>query len=408
MAKTSYPKSKIKILLLENVHPKAAEAFRAEGFQVETVKGALDEAELCEKIKDVHVIGIRSKTQITRTALEHAKKLMAVGAFCIGTNQIDLQACTEKGVAVFNAPYSNTRSVVELAIGEIIMLLRNIPDKNVDMHTGKWNKSATNSFEVRGKKLGIVGYGNIGSQLSILAEAMGMDVYYYDIVEKLALGNATKCSSLKELLGTADIVSLHVDGRPSNKGFFTAEAFSWMKEGAYFLNLARGPVVDVEALAENLKNGRILGAGVDVFPTEPKTNSEPFESSLKGLNNLILTPHIGGSTAEAQENIGEFVPSKLLQYVNAGNTFGSVNFPNLQLPSLGTDHRLIHIHKNVPGILAEINRVISKNDVNIVGQYLKTTESIGYVIMDIDREYNKEVVNELKAIPNTIKARILY
>ncbi|MCP4520145.1 MAG: phosphoglycerate dehydrogenase [Cytophagales bacterium] len=408
MATTSYPKSKIKILLLENIHPDAAAAFREEGFQVETVVGALDEAELCEKIKDVHVIGIRSKTNITKTALAHANKLMAVGAFCIGTNQIDLEACTEKGVAVFNAPYSNTRSVVELAIGEIIMLMRGIPNKDKGMHEGKWNKSATNSFEVRRKKLGIIGYGNIGAQLSVVAEAMGMEVYFYDVVDKLALGTAKKCSSMKELLQKSDIVSLHVDGRPSNKNFFGKEEFDLMKEGSYFLNLARGPVVEIEALVEALKSGKVIGAGVDVFPTEPKTNKDPFESELIGLDNVILTPHIGGSTAEAQENIGEYVPSKLISYINTGTSYGSVNFPNLQLPKLKDAHRLIHIHLNKPGVLAKINEILAKYNANILGQYLKTVEGMGYVITDIDQRQDQALQEELKGIEGTLKFRILY
>lgn len=405
---TSYPKSKIKILLLENIHPDAAAAFREEGFQVETVVGALDEAELCEKIKDVHVIGIRSKTNITATALAHANKLMAIGAFCIGTNQIDIPACTAKGVAIFNAPYSNTRSVVELAIGEIIMLMRNIPNKSDKMHVGKWDKSANNSFEVRNKKIGIVGYGNIGSQLSVVAEALGMQVYFYDVVDKLALGTAKKCSSLKELLQKVDIVSLHVDGRPTNAEFFGKEEFAMMKEGSYFLNLARGPVVEIEALVEVIKSGKIIGAGVDVFPTEPKTNNDPFVSELMGLPNVILTPHIGGSTAEAQENIGEYVPSKLISYVNTGTSYGSVNFPNLQLPDLKNAHRLINIHENKPGVLAKMNEIFAKHNVNILGQYLKTVEKMGYVITDVDKQHEPELKEELKAINGTLKFRILY
>ena len=390
------------------VHPDAKKLFSGEGFTVETVSGALDEEELIKKIANVHVIGIRSKTNITRRVLEHANKLMAVGAFCIGTNQIDLDACLEKGVVVFNAPYSNTRSVVELAIGEIIMLMRGIPDKDKRMHEGNWNKSATNSFEVRGKKLGIIGYGNIGSQLSVLAEAMGLDVYFYDFVDKLALGNAKKCLTMKELLETVDIVSLHVDGRPSNKNFFTEEHFSYMKQGSYFLNLARGPVIEIEGLKKHMKSGKIIGAGVDVFPTEPKTNKETFVSELKGLTNLILTPHIGGSTQEAQVHIGSFVPNKIISYINAGNTYGSVNFPNLQLPSLQKAHRLVHVHKNVPGMLAKINNILADNNCNILGQYLKTNEEVGFVILDIDQDHSKELLEEMKNIPDTIRFRVLY
>lgn len=404
----SYPKNRIKMLLLENVHPKAFNKLKEDGFDVESYPAGLDEDELSEKIKGIRVLGIRSKTQVTAKVLEHADKLMAIGAFCIGTNQVDLEAALDKGVAVFNAPYSNTRSVVELAIAEIIMLMRGIPDKNADMHVGKWSKTATNSFEIRGKKLGIIGYGNIGAQLSVLAENMGMQVYYFDIEERLALGNATKCDSIEELLQLADVVSLHVDGRPDNKNIFRKEHFDLMKEGAVFLNLARGPVVEIEALKEAIEKGRIRGAGVDVFPEEPKSNNDPFESDLKGLPNTILTPHVGGSTQEAQENIGDFVPGKIMDYINTGNTALSVNFPNLTLPPLKDAHRLIHIHVNKPGVLAKINNVLAEHDANIVGQYLKTNESIGYVITDIDKQYDKELMKTLKNIEHTIKFRVLY
>lgn len=404
----SYPKSRIKVLLLESIHPQAQATFETEGYQVELVSTALDEDELCERIKDVSIIGIRSKTHITRKVLEHANRLLAVGAFCIGTNQIDLDACLEKGVVVFNAPYSNTRSVVELAIGEIIMLMRSIPDKNRDMHQGKWSKTATNSFEIRGKKLGIIGFGNIGSQLSILAESMGMDVYYYDVVDKLALGNATKCHTLEELLGISDIVSLHVDGRAENKLLMRDKELSQMKDGAYLLNLSRGPVVEIPALVKYLKNGKLRGAGVDVFPEEPKNNKESFVSELINLPNVLLTPHIGGSTIEAQENIADFVPSKVIDYVNTGNTFNSVNYPNVQLPALKNAHRLLHVHRNTSGVLAEINSVLAKHHINVLGQYLKTNETIGYMIMDIDKEYDKEVIKDLRAVKNTIKFRSLY
>ncbi len=405
---TSFPKNKIKVLLLENVHPDANMLLADESFQVELVAGALDEDELCKKIKGVHVLGLRSKTNVTAKVLAQADKLMTIGAFCIGTNQIDLETCTTKGIAVFNAPFSNTRSVVELAIGEIIMLMRNIPDKTRDMHLGKWNKSATNSFEVRNKKLGIIGYGNIGSQLSILAEAMGMNVYFYDMVDKLALGNATKCRTQEELLNKVDIVSLHVDGRPSNKNIFGKEQFDQMKEGAYFLNLARGHVVEIEALVNVLKSGKILGAGVDVYPVEPKTNNEPFTSELKELDNVILTPHIGGSTAEAQVHIGNYVPEKIIAYINNGSTYGSVNMPNLQLPSFQNSHRLLHIHENKSGILAEINNKLADTGCNIVGQYLKTNEEVGYVICDINQKYEGDVLKAFKEIEGTIKTRILY
>ncbi|GAB3319769.1 hypothetical protein GCM10027299_12660 [Larkinella ripae] len=404
----SYPKSRIKVLLLENVHPVALHLFESEGFNVEILKGALDEDELIEKIRDVSILGIRSKTQVTSRVLEHANKLMCIGAFCIGTNQIDLKTCTDKGIAVFNAPYSNTRSVVELAIGEIIMLVRNVVPKSNKMHEGVWDKSAKNSFEVRGKKLGLVGYGNIGTQLSVVAEALGMEVYFYDIVDKLALGNARKCKTLDELLTIADFVTLHTDGRASNKNLIGAREFSLMKEGVIFLNLSRGHIVDLSALVEAVKSGKVAGAGIDVFPYEPKTNNEEFINELRGLPNVILTPHIGGSTEEAQENIGNFVPGKLLEYINNGSTYGSVNFPELQLPLLKESHRLLHIHANVPGILAKINAIFAKYHINIHGQYLKTTEQVGYVISDIAKDYSEEVVNELRQIDNTIKFRLLY
>lgn len=404
----SYPKNRISVLLLENIHPKAVELFKTEGYQVETINGALNEEELCEKIKNVSILGIRSKTQVTKKVLEQANKLIAVGAFCIGTNQIDLNTASQAGVAVFNAPYSNTRSVVELAIGQIIMLARNIIPKSEKMHQGIWDKSAAGSFEIRGKKLGIVGYGNIGAQLSVLAEAMGMEVYYYDVVEKLQLGNAKKCNTLKELLGIADFVTLHVDGRASNKNFFGPAEFEAMKDGVIFLNLSRGHIVDIPALVKNIKSGKIKGAAVDVFPYEPVNNAEEFVNELRGLPNVILTPHIGGSTSEAQQNIANFVPNRIMEYINTGNTYQSVNFPNIQLPELNNAHRLIHIHANVPGVLANINNVLASNQVNILGQYLKTNEQIGYVITDIDKAYDKEVIEELKRVAHTIKFRILY
>ncbi|MGV3540793.1 MAG: phosphoglycerate dehydrogenase, partial [Rufibacter sp.] len=404
----SYPKNRIKVLVLEGIHEQAVKMFRQEGYQVETVAGALEEDELCEKIQDVSILCIRSKTQLTAKAIAAAPRLMAVGAFCIGTNQIDLPACTERGIIVFNAPYSNTRSVVEMAIGEIIMLSRGIVEKSNRMHKGEWDKSAKGSNEIRGKKLGIIGYGNIGSQLSVLAEGLGMEVYFYDVVDKLALGNAKVCATLDELLGLADIVTLHVDGRPDNKNIIGKAEFDKMKPGVLFLNLARGHVVDIEALAANIKSGKIRGCAVDVFPYEPKNNQEQFESALRGLPNTLLSPHIGGSTEEAQENIAQYVPSKLIDYVNTGGSYNSVNFPNLQLPALRNAHRLIHIHRNVPGILAKINNVLAENNINILGQYLKTNETIGYVITDVDTNYNRTVTKDLKNIPDTIKSRTLY
>lgn len=404
----SYPKSRIKVLLLENVHPKALKAFQDEGFQVELIKGALDEDELIEKIKDISILGIRSKTIVTKKVIEAANKLMCIGAFCIGTNQINLDEAERHGIAVFNAPYSNTRSVVELSVGEMIMLIRNIPEKSNKMHAGIWDKSANNSFEIRGKKIGLLGYGNIGTQLSVICEALGMKVYFYDAVDKLALGNAQKCNSLEELLNTVDVLSIHVDGRKSNANIIGEKEFAQMKDGVIFLNLSRGHVVEIPALVNAIKSGKVYGAAVDVFPYEPKTNDEEFVNELRGLKNVILTPHIGGSTEEAQSNIGEFVPNKLLQYINTGSTYGAVNFPELQLPILENAHRLLHVHENVPGILAKINTIFANNNVNIHGQYLKTTEKIGYVITDISKEYSKEMIEELKNISNTIKFRMLY
>ncbi|HYF69683.1 MAG TPA: phosphoglycerate dehydrogenase [Ohtaekwangia sp.] len=404
----SYPKNRINVLLLENVHPVAVELLKAEGFNVETYHAALTEEELIEKIKNVHVIGIRSKTMVTEKVLEHANRLMVIAAFCIGTNQIDLKTATKKGIAVFNAPFSNTRSVVELAIAQMIMLMRGIVDKSVKMHQGEWDKSAKGSFEVRGKKLGLIGYGNIGTQLSVIAESMGMKVYFYDIEERLALGNAIQCKSMNEVLEQCDVISLHVDGRKTNANIISSPEFALMKQGVIFINLSRGHVVDIQALRENILSGKVAGCAIDVFPQEPASNDEEFVSELRGLPNTILTPHIGGSTLEAQQNIGRFVPGKIMDYINTGSTSNSVNFPNLTLPTLHDAHRLIHIHNNVPGILARINQILADNGINIVGQYLKTNESIGYVITDINKEYDKEVIAKLKAIEHTIKFRVLY
>jgi len=404
----SYPKNRINVLLLENVHPVAVELLKSEGFNVETYHAALTEEELIQKIKNVSVLGIRSKTMVTAKVLEHANRLMVIGAFCIGTNQIDLKEATKKGIAVFNAPFSNTRSVVELAIAQMILLMRNIVDKSTKMHQGVWDKSAKGSFEVRGKKLGLIGYGNIGTQLSVIAESLGMKVYYYDAEEKLSLGNAIKCKTMKEVLEQADVVSMHVDGRKSNTNIIGAKEFAMMKKGVIFINLSRGHVVDIQALRENVLSGKVAGCAIDVFPYEPVSNDEEFKSELRGLPNTILTPHIGGSTLEAQENIGNFVPSKMMDYINTGSTSNSVNFPNLTLPILKDAHRLIHIHDNVPGILAKINQILAEHGINIVGQYLKTTEAIGYVITDINKEYDKDVIAKLRAIDNTIKFRVLY
>ncbi len=404
----SYPKNRINVLLLENVHPVAVELLKGEGFNVETYHAAMTEEELCQRIKNVSVLGIRSKTQVTAKVLEHANRLMAIGAFCIGTNQIDLKSATKKGIAVFNAPFSNTRSVVELAIAQMIILMRNIVDKSSKMHKGEWDKSAKGSFEIRGKKLGLIGYGNIGTQLSVLAESIGMKVFYYDTEEKLSLGNAVKCKTMKEVLEKADVISMHVDGRKSNENLISEKEFSLMKKGVIFINLSRGHVVDIKALRENIQNGKVAGCAIDVFPYEPVSNDEEFQSELRGLSNTILTPHIGGSTLEAQENIGNFVPAKMMDYINTGSTSISVNFPNITLPILHDAHRLIHIHHNVPGILAKINQILADHGINIVGQYLKTNELIGYVITDINKEYDKDVIAKLRAIDQTIKFRVLY
>jgi D-3-phosphoglycerate dehydrogenase len=403
----SYPKNRIKILLLENVHPDALTKLSKDGFTVETVSKSLSEDELIAKIKDVHVLGIRSKTNVTRRVVEAAEKLMVVSAFCIGTTQIDLEVCKENGVVVFNAPYSNTRSVVELAIGEIIMLMRSVFQRSTEIHNGQWNKTAQGSREVRGKKLGIVGYGNIGKQLSILAEALGMDVYYYDIEDKLALGNATKIDDLADLLAISDVVTLHIDDNAANKNFFGAHEISQMKDGAHFVNLSRGFVVDIKALAAALRSGKLAGAAVDVYPEEPSKNGD-FFTDLKGLSNVILTPHVGGSTEEAQRDIADFVPSKIMAYINSGNTVDAVNFPNIRLPRQVKAHRFLHIHKNVPGVMAKINKVLAEFNLNIIGQYLSTDPKVGYVITDLDKEYNKEVIDELRKIEGTIKFRVLY
>ena len=406
--KFSYPKSRINVLLLENVHPIGVELMKHEGYNVEVISSALSEDELAEKIKNVSILGIRSKTNVTKKVLENANRLISIGAFCIGTNQIDLETCTEKGIAVFNAPFSNTRSVVEMAIAEIIFLMRGFHDKSHGMHKGIWDKSASGSFEIRGKKLGIVGYGNIGAQLSVLAENMGMDVYYYDVIEKLALGNATKIDSLDELLKTCDVISLHVDGRKDNKCLIDRSKIDLMKKGSYLVNLSRGHVVDIPALKAALESGHIAGTAVDVFPHEPKNNDEPFASELIGMKNTILTPHIGGSTLEAQQNIARFVPGKIMEYINTGNTYNSVNFPNIQLPFLRDAHRLIHVHQNEPGVLAKINQILASYNINIVGQYLKTNEKIGYVISDINKAYSPEMIEAMKEIPGTIRFRVLY
>ncbi len=407
-ASVSYPKTKMKILLLENVHGLAASAFADQGYQVESLPKALPEKELAEKIKGVSILGIRSTTQVSEKVLKNADKLLAIGAFCIGTNQIDLRAAAKRGVAVFNAPYANGRSVVELAIGLIVMLYRRIPIKQAEMHAGTWNKSPAGAREIRGKTLGIVGYGNIGSQLSVVAESLGMKVLFYDLIERPAMSNAVRCDSLKELLNKSDVVTLHVDGRSSNREFFGQDEIEQMKTGAFFLNLSRGFVVDVAAMAKAVKQGSLGGVAIDVFPSEPKESPSRFKTPLQKLSNVILMPHIGGSTIEAQENIALYLSNKLTNYIDTGNTILSVNFPPLQLPMLKDAHRLIHIHRNMPGVLAKINTIMGKHKINIIGQYLGTTDAIGYVITDVNKKYQPKVIEALKRMPETIRLRTLY
>ncbi|WP_366872798.1 phosphoglycerate dehydrogenase [uncultured Brevundimonas sp.] len=404
----SYPRSRMRMLLLENIHPAAVERLETAGYQVETAAGALGEDALIERIRGVHVLGVRSKTQVSARVLDAADRLMAVAAFCIGTNQIDLDAAAGRGVAVFNAPYSNTRSVVELAVGLTIALLRDVADKSTAMHRGEWNKSATGSRELRGKTLGIVGYGAIGSQLSVLAEALGMRVIFHDLTERLALGNARRMPSLEALLTDSDVVSLHVDGRAANANLIGAAELSRMKPGALLLNLSRGHVVDVGALAQALGSGRIGGAALDVFPDEPATNADPFDSPLRGLKNVILTPHIGGSTEEAQEAIAEFAAERLLAYLNRGDTTFCVNLPNVQLAEVTGAHRILHIHRNQPGVLAELNRALAAAGLNILGQHLKTDERTGYVITDVDRDYDPAALKALRNVAGTLRFRMLH
>jgi D-3-phosphoglycerate dehydrogenase len=406
---TSYPKDKIKVLFLENISEKAVQYFKLQGYaDVKKVAGALSEEELIKVIKDVHILGIRSKTFISKKVLDSAKKLQAIGCFCIGTNQVDMKACKQKGVAVFNAPYSNTRSVAELVIGSSIMLIRKIIDKNKAAHEGIWNKDAKGSFELRGKTIGLIGYGNIGMQTSIMAEAMGMKVKFYDVETKLPLGNAIAVKSIKELVSSSDIISLHVPETSQTKNLINKEVIKQIKPGAILINYARGEVVDLDALAEALKSKHLSGAAIDVFPWEPEKNGDKFETPLQGLSNVILTPHIGGSTEEAQENIGEDVSIKLYQYLERGVSNGSHSIPAISLPPVDGAHRILHIHNNVPGVLSAINTVMSKNKINIVGQYLKTNEEIGYVVLDVDSKLSKQALALLKEVKETIRVRLLY
>jgi D-3-phosphoglycerate dehydrogenase / 2-oxoglutarate reductase len=394
-------------LLLENIHPDATARLTKAGYQVQTLPRALGEDDLIEALQGISLLGIRSQTQVTDRVLASVNGLLAVGAFCIGTNQVDLNAAAKRGIAVFNAPFSNTRSVVELAIAEIISLARRLPAKNVKMHAGEWDKSAKGAHEVRGRKLGIVGYGNIGTQLSVIAESLGMSVYFYDIADRLAMGNARRCSSLEELLESVETVTLHVDGRAGNHGFFGQEEFARMNTRSIFLNLSRGFVVDHAALRANIESGHIAGAAIDVFPKEPKGSGEEFVSELRGLENVILTPHIGGSTEEAQQDIGEFVSGKLVDFAGGGATAMSVNMPQVALPTVPGTHRLVHLHQNVPGVLASINRVLAEHGVNVEGQLLRTRDELGYVITDIGTSYTDEVLNELRAMDVTIRLRTI-
>lgn len=411
MSKLSLPKDKIKIVLLENIHPNAAALFERQGYQqVDQVSEALDEEALKEKISEAHMIGIRSRSQITSDVLQAAEKLMAIGCFCIGTNQVDVSASKMMGIPVFNAPYSNTRSVAELVLAEAILLLRGVPEKSWSTHEGGWQKSASGSHEIRGKTLGIIGYGHIGTQLSILAEALGMNVVFFDIVEKLALGNATSVSDLNELLALADVVSLHVPATESTVGMIDADRLGAMKKGAILINASRGNVVDIDALSASLHQGHLAGAAIDVFPAEPTSPGETFRSPLQGLRNVILTPHIGGSTLEAQANIGNEVADKLVKYSDNGSTIGAVNFVEVALPPQKDAIRFMHIHRDVPGVLSKINQVFSSREINIAGQYLRADGEVGYVVTDVlgDLEVGMGIRRDLQAIDSTLRTRFLY
>ncbi len=409
MTKTSLDKSKIKILLLEGVHSSAVQTFTKAGYSnVELLAHALEGDELKAKIADVHFVGVRSRTQLTREVLEAAKKLVGIGCFCIGTNQVDLIAAQEKGIVVFNAPYSNTRSVAELVLAEAILLLRGIPEKNAVAHRGGWLKSADNAFEIRGKTLGIVGYGSIGTQLSVLAEGLGMHVLFHDVVAKLPLGNAHQAASLDDLLSRSDIVTLHVPELPSTQWMMGEKEFAAMKPGSIFINAARGTVVVIDELAKALKSGKLLGAAVDVFPVEPKSNKDEFISPLRGLDNVILTPHIGGSTMEAQANIGLEVADKLVRYSDNGTTISAVNFPEVALPEHPGQNRILHVHHNVPGVLSAINQVFAENGINVAGQYLRTHEKLGYVVIDLEPGSSALALEKLAQVPGTVRCRVLF
>jgi D-3-phosphoglycerate dehydrogenase / 2-oxoglutarate reductase len=405
---TSYPKERIKVLLLENIHPSASQLLTQDGLSVEVMSAALGERELCEKIEDVHLLGIRSKTRVTPKVIESARRLLSVGCFCIGTNQVALEAACRRGVVVFNAPFSNTRSVAELVLCEVIALSRRLMDRSSAMHTGGWNKSATGSFEVRGKTLGIVGYGHIGRQVGVLAEALGLNVLFYDIVQQLPMGNNREVGSLKELLAGSDFVTLHVPATEQTKKMIGAEQLKQMKKGARLLNLSRGNVVDIDALAEAIRSGHVSGAAVDVFPSEPESNQQRFESPLQGLPNVILTPHVGGSTEEAQAAIGKEVAVALLKFLNTGSTLSAVNFPRIEPPVLRGRHRILNIHRNVPGVLSSINTIISELNANVESQVLDTNSDVGYLVMDIDRDVSEEVRARVSGLETNIRTRILF
>ena len=398
----------LKVLLLENIHPDAAARLEEAGFAVDARAKSLRPDELRGALRGVSILGVRSKTAVSKEALKSADSLLALGSFCVGTDNLDLGACMDLGVAVFNAPYSNTRSVAELVVGEVIMLLRGIFEKSFKLRAGVWDKTSAGAREVRGKRLGIVGYGNIGGQVGILAEGLGMEVLYYDLLDKLSIGNARRCRSMAEVLEKSDAVTIHVDDNPRNVGLIGEKEFAAMRSGAVFLNLSRGRVVDLKAMAKRLKDGRLAGAAVDVFPDEPSAAGDKFHSGLEDLPNVILTPHIGGSTVEAQRNIASYVSDKLVQYVRAGDSLYSVNFPQVQLPVLKGQHRLLHVHRNVPGVMSQINTIMASNGINITGQYLETNERIGYAITDIARRYAPDVIDELRGVRATIRLRVLY
>jgi D-3-phosphoglycerate dehydrogenase / 2-oxoglutarate reductase len=405
---TSYPKERIKVLLLENIHPSAAHMMSEDGLSVEVQSAALGESELCAKIEDVHLLGIRSKTRVTPKVIDAARRLLSVGCFCIGTNQVALEAASKRGIVVFNAPFSNTRSVAELVLCEVIALSRRLMDRSKGMHDGVWTKTATGSFEIRGKTLGIVGYGHIGRQVGVIAEALGMNVLFYDIVQQLPMGNNREVNSLKELLAGSDFVTLHVPATEQTKKMIGPEQIAQMKKGSRLLNLSRGNVVDIPALAEGLRSGQVSGAAVDVFPSEPQSNQERFESPLQGLSNVILTPHVGGSTEEAQVAIGKEVATSLLKFLNTGSTLSAVNFPKVEPPIMRGRHRILNIHRNVPGVLSSINTIISELHANVESQVLDTNADVGYLVMDLDRDVSEEVRARVSALDTNIKTRILY